>query len=533
MSERASGVVLHPTSLPGPHGIGDLGDEARRFVDWLASGGQRLWQMLPLNPIGPGHSPYQSPSAFAGSGLMVALQPLVERGWLEAAAIAGPPDFDDAGVDHDTVIPWRWARLAQAAQGFRQHAKAVDAADFAAWQASEAAWLDDWALFAALKDEHGGQPWWAWGEALARRDAAALQAARQRLADGIATHRFVQWCFDRQLAALRAHAHAAGVRLMGDLPIFVAHDSADVWARPDLFFLDEQNQLTVVAGCPPDAYSADGQRWGNPLYRWNRMQAEGFAWWLARVRRALAQLDVFRIDHFRGFAACWEVPADSPTARRGRWAPAPGMALFSAMAAQFGASHGRLPIVAEDLGTITPDVIVLRDHFGIPGMRIVHEAFMGDARHDFLPHNHVPACLAYSSTHDSDTVLGWWRQASAAQRAFAAEYLQAGGPGGTGDGHDVPMALIRATSRSVANLALFTLQDVLSLDGRHRMNLPGSSSGNWRWRFDWGMVGEQVAPTLARIAAATGRGPFDALTAQPAPRAGPTSAASAAGRRLT
>jgi len=508
LTQRASGIVLHPTSLPGPHGIGDLGEEAHRFVDWLAGAGQRLWQVLPVNPIGPGHSPYQCPSAFAGSGLMVALRPLVDAGWLDAAALADVPAFDSTRVDYGAVIPWRWARLAQAAAGFFSHAGAADRAHFAAWQAAEAPWLDDWALFAALKDEHGGQPWWAWAGPLARRDPAALQAARMRLTAGIAMHRFVQWCFDRQMADLRACAQSHGVHLMGDLPIFVAHDSADVWARPDLFELGDDHQPTVVAGCPPDGYSPEGQRWGNPLYRWSRMQAEGFGWWIARLRRALAHADVLRIDHFRGFAGYWEVPAGSPTARDGRWRPAPGMALFTAIEQAFAASHGKLPIVAEDLGTITPDVIALREHFGFPGMRIVQEAFSGDATHDFLPHHHVPACLAYSSTHDSDTALGWWQQAPAAHRAFAAEYLQAGGPGGTGDGRDVPLALIRAASRSVANLALFPLQDVLALDGRHRMNLPGSDSGNWNWRFHWGMVDETVAPTLARIAAVTGRAPF-------------------------
>lgn len=505
LRQRASGLVLHLTSLPGPHGSGDLGDEAHRFVDWLASAGQTLWQTLPVNPIGPGHSPYQSPSAFAGNGLLVALAPLVQRGWLPAAALQDAPAFDAARVDWAAVIPWRWARLQEAAAGFLQHASAEDRQAFEAWREAQAAWLEDWTLFAALKDAHGGQPWWAWGEALACREPAALQAARDRLAAPRRAHAFVQWCFDEQLAALRAHAHARGVRLMGDLPIFVAHDSADVWARPDLYFLDAQHQPTVVAGCPPDGYSPDGQRWGNPLYRWDRMAAEGHGWWVARVRRALAQADVFRIDHFRGFAACWEVPASSPTAREGRWAPGPGAALFQAIEDALGA----LPIVAEDLGTITPDVIALRDRFGFPGMRIVQEAFGGDPWHPFLPHQHVPACLAYTSTHDSDTALGWWRSTTPAQRAFAATYLQAGGGRGNedseGPGDDVPMALVRAASLSVAALALFPMQDVLGLDGSHRMNLPGTASGNWGWRFHWGQVPAALAPRLRRLAWASGR----------------------------
>lgn len=501
LQQRASGIVLHISSLPGPHGIGDLGEEAHRFVDWLAGAGQSIWQVLPVNPVGPGNSPYQSPSAFAGSGLMVALQPLVARGWLAAVALEHPPEFDAARVDWSAVIPWRWARLHEAAAGFFSRANAEDRAHFEAWCEGEAAWLPDWTLFAALKDAHGGQPWWAWGEALARREPAALAQARIRLADERRMHAFVQWCFDRQITALRAHARRRGVRLMGDLPIFVAHDSADVWTRPDLYFLDEQHQPTVVAGCPPDGYSPDGQRWGNPLYRWDRLAAEGYGWWVARVKRALAHADIFRIDHFRGFAGYWEVPASSPTARDGRWAPGPGVALFDAIEAALGP----LPIVAEDLGTITPDVIALRDHFGFPGMRIVQEAFSGDAHHPFLPHMHVPACLAYSSTHDSDTALGWWQKAPPAHRAFAADYLQAGGEGGAGPGDDVPMALVHAASCSVAALALFPLQDVLALDGSHRLNLPGSASGNWGWRFNWAMVGPQVAPALERLAKVTGR----------------------------
>ncbi len=517
LNTRCSGVVLHITSLPGPHGIGDLGDGARRFVDWLASAGQTLWQVLPVNPIGPGNSPYQCPSAFAGSALMVALEPLVAQGWLAAAALREPPAFDAQRVDYDATVPWRRARLREAAAGFFALATAAERADFDAWCAAEASWLDGWTLFAAIKDAHGGQPWWLWEEPLAGRNPAALAAARARLAGDIAVHAFVQWCFERQIAALRDYAHRRGVQLMGDLPIFVAHDSADVWARPDLYFLDAQHQPTFVAGVPPDGFGPDGQRWGNPLYRWDRMAAEGFAWWIARVRRALAHADVFRVDHFRGFAGYWEVPASCPTARVGRWAPGPGKPLFAAIEAAFAATHGKLPIVAEDLGTITPDVIELREHFGFPGMRIVQEAFGGweggNAGHPFLPHHHVRDCLAYSSTHDSDTGLGWWNTAPVATRAYAAEYLQAGGPAGSGSGHDIPLALIRAASRSVAKLALFPMQDVLSLDGTHRMNLPGTCNGNWGWRFTWDMVGDDVAPTMARIAAATGRGPFSALAA--------------------
>jgi 4-alpha-glucanotransferase len=491
LSDRQAGVVLHFTSLPGPHGCGDLGVGAYRFVDWLASAGQRLWQTLPVNPVGPGDSPYQSPSAFAGNPLLVALQPLVQRGWL---VLPQPPAFDLLRVDYGQVTPWRLAQLRAAAAGFFAGASTQDRGAFDRWCEQQAAWLADWALFAALKDCHGGQPWWTWSPALARRDPAALQAARLQHAQAMQAHAFVQWCFDEQIAALKSYAGARGVRLMGDLPIFVAHDSADCWARPDLYFLDDQHQPTFVAGVPPDGFGPDGQRWGNPLYRWDCMAAEGYAWWVARVRRALTHADVFRIDHFRGFAAYWEVPASCPTARLGRWAPGPGKALFTAIEQALG----RLPIVAEDLGLVTPDVIELREHFGFPGMRIIQEAFSGDASHPFLPHHFVANGLAYTSTHDSDTAHGWWRSAAVAHKAFAAAYLQISPDC---DGPVLAAALVRVACLSVANLALFPMQDVLGLDGSHRMNLPGTAAGNWGWRFDWGMVGHEVAPALAQLAA--------------------------------
>jgi 4-alpha-glucanotransferase len=497
--QRQAGVVLHLTSLPGPHGCGDLGAPAHRFVDWLASAGQSLWQVLPVNPAGPGDSPYQSPSAFAGNPLLVALQPLVQAGWLDETLA---PDFSRQRVDYAAVTAWRRAQLRAAASGFFARAGASERAAFADWRSTHTGWLDDWCLFAALKDFHQGQPWWTWAKALARRDASALQAARHTHAAAIEEHAFIQWCFDSQISALMAHAQSCGVRLMGDLPIFVAHDSADCWARPELYFLDDQHQPTVVAGVPPDGFGPDGQRWGNPLYRWDRMAADGFAWWVARVQRALGHAHIFRIDHFRGFAGYWEVPASCPTAREGRWAPGPGKALFAAIES----SLGPLPIVAEDLGTITPDVIELRNHFGFPGMRILQEAFSGDASHPFLPHHYINNGLAYTSTHDSDTAAGWWQTAPPAQRAFATDYL---GLNPQCSGAALAQALVRTVCLSVANLALYPLQDVLGLDGKHRMNLPGTSQGNWAWRFEWDGVGASVAPNLARLAQLTGRVPTE------------------------
>jgi 4-alpha-glucanotransferase len=499
LHQRAAGVLLHVTSLPGPHGIGDFGPEAYHFVDWLHAAGQKLWQWLPVNPIGPGNSPYQSVSAFAGSPLMVALEPLVQRGWVDAPQLphAG---FSRAAVEFDRVVPWRLARLREAAAGFRARATAGERAALAAWREAQAYWLDDYTLFMALESAHQGRPWWEWAEPLRVRDAAALVAARCEHADEIAFWAFVQWCFDEQCTRLKAYAHDRGISIMGDLPIFVAHHSADCWARPDLYELDDAFQPTVVAGCPPDDLGPQGQRWGNPLYRWDRMAAEGYAWWIDRVHRALDLADVFRIDHFRGFAGYYEIPASSPTAHVGCWRPGPGQALFDAISAKLG----ELPIVAEDLGHITPDVIELRDGCGFPGMKILQFAFGGDGTHEFLPHNYPAHCLVYTGTHDNDTVHGWWQQAAPRERAYAGAYLAA-------TDADVHWAMIRAAWNSVAHIAVCQFQDVLGLDSTHRMNVPGVGEGNWSWRFDWSLVGAEPSRVLGLMTAASGRGRFELL----------------------
>lgn len=496
LHQRRSGVLLHITSLPGPHGIGDFGPGAYQFVDWLAAAGQRVWQLLPTTPVGPCDSPYQSVSAFAGSPLMVALEPLIERGWLPTPA-PELPAFDTRRVEYGRVIPWRTRQLRLAATGFVARADATDRAAFQAWREAQAHWLADYALFMALETAHDGRPFWEWTPALRAREPAALDVARTQHADEIGFWEFVQWCFDSQCAALRRYAASRDVAIMGDLPIFIAHHSADCWARPDLYFLDDDFQPTVVAGAPPDSMGPLGQRWGNPLYRWDRMAAEDFAWWTARVKRALEQADVLRIDHFRGFAAYWEIPISCPTAVDGRWMPAPGKELFAAIARALG----DLPIVAEDLGLITPDVIELRDGCGFPGMRILQFAFGGDGGHEFLPHNYSRESVAYTGTHDNETVRGWWQNATEHQRHFAATYLHA-------NEHDCHWRMIQAACNSVANMAIAQMQDVLGLDGSHRMNLPGTTEGNWAWRFDWSMVGPEPARELGRIAATSGRGPF-------------------------
>lgn len=503
---RASGILLHLTSLPGPHGVGDLGPEAYHFVDWLNAAGQHVWQWLPTTPIGPGDSPYQSVSAFAGSPLMVALPPLVERGWLDTPQ---PPDggFDPARVDFARVVPWRLAQLRAAHAGFTARATAADRAAFETWCEAEAAWLDDYALFMALQTAHGGKAWWDWQADLARRDPKALTAARVDHASEIGFWAFVQWCFDTQCVALKRYANDRGVAILGDLPIFIAHHSADCWARPDLYELDAQFQPGAVAGVPPDELGPLGQRWGNPLYRWDRMADEGYAWWIARVRRALTQADLFRIDHFRGFAGYYEIPATSPDAREGRWRRGPGRALFDAL----GAALGALPIVAEDLGFITEDVHALRDGLGLPGMKILQFAFGGDGGHEFLPHSYPVNTVVYTGTHDNDTARGWWDHAPEAQRHFAGTYLACGAD-------DVHWAMIRAAMNSVAAVAVFPLQDLLGLGSAHRMNTPGTlGGGNWTWRFRWDDVGPEPGRVLGLLTAASGRGPFTPLGTPVAP----------------
>ncbi|CAN5175635.1 4-alpha-glucanotransferase [soil metagenome] len=496
LDRRAAGVLLHVTSLPGPHGMGDFGPAAYNFIDWLASAGQRLWQWLPSTPIGPGDSPYQGVSAFAGSQWMVALEPLVERGWLVQPKL--PDDgFERSRIDYGRVLPWREAQLRAAANGFFASATQNERDEHEHWCKTQADWLPDYALFMAIRSPRGGQPWWEWPAPLAQRAPEALVRAREQYADEIAFWRFVQWCFDWQCKALRIHARARDVSIVGDLPIFVAHDSADCWSRPDLYFLDKDFMTTVVAGVPPDELGPDGQRWGNPLYRWDRMADEGYAWWAARVKRALDSADVIRIDHFRGFAGYYEIPASSPTAREGTWIPAPGMDLFAAIARELGP----LPIIAEDLGLITPDVIALREAYNFPGMKILQFAFGGDGNHEFLPHTYPRRSIVYTGTHDNDTARGWWDNAPVQQQRFAAIYLDA-------DASNVHWKMIQSACNSVSAMALYPMQDVLGLGESHRMNRPGSGDGNWTWRFDWPMVDGSVATRLAGIAATSGRGPF-------------------------
>lgn len=499
LTERASGILLHPTSLPGPFGSGDFGPDAYRFVDWLASAGQTYWQMLPLGEIGPGNSPYMSSSAFAGNILLIDLAELADQGWLEDKDLKPHPEFLSDRIDFSLMQPFRLERLRSAAKHFfsgSQTSKRQTAlrAAYSEFCAQECAWLDDYALFMTLNEIQNGHDWSAWPTDLANRDSIALRLAEKVFATEVGFWKFCQWCFARQWSNLKQYAIERGVRIIGDVPIFVAYQSADVWAHQELFELDDKGRPTVVAGVPPDYFSETGQLWGNPLYRWNIHESTGYAWWIARMRHALKHFDQVRIDHFRGFVAYWEIPADASTAIHGRWMPGPGAQLFDAL----NAAIGELPIIAEDLGIITPDVVELREKFHFPGMRILQFAFGEDEDHYFLSHRYVPNSVAYTGTHDNDTSIGWWSTATPGEQGFAKKYLGS-------EGHHIHWDMIRSIAGSEANTIIVPMQDVLGLPGEHRMNFPGQPAGNWEWRFSWEMIQPDMAQSLLNICTETGR----------------------------
>ena len=468
--KRASGVLLHPTSLPGPYGIGDLGPAAYIWLDWLAGCGCTLWQVLPLGPTGYGDSPYQCFSAFAGNPYMVSPQLLLEQGLLKSTDLADMPAWDAQRVDFGRLYLWKPALLEKAFQRFSAEPGALQA-EFAAFCAQNRAWLDDYALFMAIKETHGGGSWAGWPVPLRLREASALQAVRGSLSTAISRFSFYQFLFFRQWNALRSYAHQKSVQIIGDIPIFVAYDSSDVWGYPDLFHLDENGKPTVVAGVPPDYFSPTGQLWGNPLYKWGVHRTSGYAWWLARMQASLKLVDILRIDHFRGFAGYWEIPAGNPTAEIGRWVKGPGADFFKVVQDKMGS----LPIVAEDLGVITPDVVRLRDQFNLPGMKILQFAFSGPDN-PFLPHAYPQNCVVYTGTHDNDTTRGWYASAPEAEKDFARRYLQV-------DGNRIAWDLVRAAWSSTAVFALAPLQDLLELGNAARMNFPSHLGGNWEWRM--------------------------------------------------
>jgi 4-alpha-glucanotransferase len=496
LEERSSGVLLHLTSLPGPHGNGDLGAESHRFAALLAAAGQRWWQMLPVGPPGEGHSPYSARSAFAGSPLFIDLARLAREGLLRDPAT--PPRFAEGRVDYPAAAAFRERELRRAFAVFERRRKR---ASYHAFRERAAAWLEDFALFSALRSAAGGAPWSEWDRELRLRRPAALARARRELASEIELHRFQQWLFDEQWRSFKQHVNRLEIGLIGDLPFFVAHDSADVWANRDLFELDGEGRPTVVAGVPPDFFSKTGQRWGNPHYRWSRLKRQGFGWWIDRFEHELERFDALRLDHFIGFWRTWQVPADAPTAENGRWAAGPRDALFRRLRARRG---GRLPLIAEDLGLVTPEVTALRDRFELPGTKLLQFAFGDDLQaRDFRPHNHPRRSAAYTGTHDNDTVVGWFfdpggRERTAeqteAERRMALSYL------GLAEAGEIHWHMIRCVSSSAATLAIVPVQDVLGLGSEARMNRPGTGSGNWEWRLREAAFDQSAVDRLGELA---------------------------------
>jgi 4-alpha-glucanotransferase len=496
---RGSGILLHPTSLPGRFGVGDLGPAADAFIAFLARTGQRWWQILPVGPTGYGNSPYQSHSSYAGNLLLISPELMVEDGFLQAKDLESVPDFPAAHVDFDWVFEWKNGLIQRAVESFNP-----DRDDFRAFEDSARHWLDDYALYMAIKAAHDGRAWNDWQPSIAARSPEAMSEWSQRLAGEVRYHKFTQFFFDKQWRRFRQRCRDVNVGLIGDLPIFVSQDSSDVWAHPNLFMLDDRGRPTVVAGVPPDYFSETGQLWGNPLYRWDAHEAEGFAWWVARMKATTDRVDLVRLDHFRGFEAYWEVPADAPTAASGRWVVGPGAGFLDALRWALGG----LPIVAEDLGAISPEVEALRDQFDLPGMKILQFAFGDSAGSEkYLPYTYPNHCLVYTGTHDNDTTLGWFtsedenhsqtHEQLERTRAFIRRFV----------GHEEPVqwGLIRSAIASVADTAIVPMQDILGLGTEARMNVPGRASGNWGWRFTTEQFSDDAANRLAELTATYGR----------------------------
>ncbi len=503
---RASGILLHPTSLPGGFGTGDLGGGAYRFADFLVSTEQHLWQMLPLGPTGYGDSPYQCLSVFAGNPLLISLEKLVEEEFLEPADLEDVPSFSEGSVDYGQVIRFKLPLLRRSFETFRRKAGATERDRFEGFCQQTASWLDTYSLFMALKEANGLSAWNTWEENIRKRQPEALRLWSKKLNQEIQCHKYRQYQFFKQWSGLKKYCNERGIRLIGDMPIFVALDSAEVWSHPEMFYLDASGKPTVVAGVPPDYFSKTGQLWGNPLYRWDVMAEDGYAWWIERFKATRALVDIIRLDHLRGFEKYWEIPGTDTTAMNGQWVPGPGAALFKALQDALGA----LPIIAEDLGVITPEVDALRDQFGFPGMRVLQFAFGNDPKaDDYKPHNYPRNCVVYTGTHDNDTTIGWFRGGEIdhttqskkqrdKERQLALKYL------GT-DGREINWDFIRLALMSVADTAIIPMQDVLGLDSEARMNLPASIKGNWRWRFTFDMLTNEIKDRLRELTVLYGR----------------------------
>lgn len=491
LNKRASGVLLHPTSLPGPGGIGSFGEDARRFIDLLASMGMSYWQVLPLTPPACGNSPYSAYSAFAGNPLLIDLQQIAAEGDLSL-------DCCDVGlcdnrVDFEAVAEFKLGRLKEAGAAFLKHVPTARTQEF--WHFCDTTpWLHDFALFMAIKKHFMGKPWHRWSKGLALLTLETFEKASVDLGPEIGIQKYIQWQFFRQWRALRKHAESRGIAIIGDLPIFVAYDSAEVWSRRDLFLLDDKGKPTCVAGVPPDYFSKTGQLWGNPLYDWDAVKREGYVWWIKRFRTMFDLFDIVRIDHFRGFEAAWHVPATHKTAQHGAWVKGPGTDMFDVLFSNLGS----LPIIAEDLGVITAEVETLRDRYNFPGMKILQFAFDSDPSNSYLPHNHVKNGVVYTGTHDNDTTRGWCDSLSTDQRRKVSDYL------GCADTECV-MALIRSALMSVADTAIVPFQDLLGLGSQARMNVPGQAFGNWGWRFTWEMLPDGFSEKIGSMVEIYGR----------------------------
>jgi 4-alpha-glucanotransferase len=483
-NKRKSGILLHPTSLPGPGGIGSLGEGARLFVDFLQAGGQSLWQILPLGPTSFGDSPYACYSAFAGNPLLISLEEIAADGDLEPGELHD--DLPRTKVDYRMVEEYKSGLLKKAAANFFARADQRRMEEFANF-CGEEFWLSDYALFMSLKSKYRGKSWSSWPETVSRREPATLGELRHSLTGPVNEHKYMQWQFFRQWRRIREYANSRGIGIIGDIPIFTAYDSADVWANPHLYHLDQKGRPTVVAGVPPDYFSDTGQLWGNPLYNWDSMAGDGFNWWIERFRHAFTLF---------GFEACWEVPAGEKTAVNGRWVKGPGEKLFHALISALG----KLPIIAEDLGVITPEVEVLRDEFYFPGMKILQFAFGSGPDNPYLPHNHVRESVVYTGTHDNDTTTGWFALLSVKERANVCRYLNI-------SGSDISWDLIRCALTSVADTVIIPLQDTFSLGSESRMNTPGTVTGNWSWRFPAYLLDHGLSCRLLEMTEIYGRNP--------------------------
>lgn len=495
---RSSGILLHPTSFPGRFGVGELGSEAQRFVDFMAESGQQFWQVLPLGPTGYGNSPYSSYSATAGNPLLISLEVLQDQGWLDESDLWNTPDFPADWVDFDRVTAFKTPLFQKACDRFKHQATAEQQQKFAEFAQSRSYWLDNYALFMALKGEHEGTSWHTWAPELAQRKSEAIAEARTRLDAEIFYHKYLQFEFFQQWAEVKRCANDRNIEIIGDIPIYVAHDSADVWANPENFCLDEKTgEAAVMAGVPPDYFSETGQLWGNPVYNWEHLQATGFAWWIRRFDAMLDYVDLIRIDHFRGFEAYWAVAQGEETAINGEWVKAPGEKFFETLNQKLG----KLPILAEDLGVITPEVDALRDRFNFPGMKILQFAFGDDSGNPFLPFNFVRNSVVYTGTHDNDTTVGWYESATDWEKEQLYDYL------GCISSDGIHWDLIRLALHSIANQALIPLQDLLGLGTNARMNFPSKAEGNWGWRYRAEALNSEVSGKLKKLTRLSGREP--------------------------